>query len=278
MGEPEGMVRLGDNRYFVSSGMYTQSTVSFGNGTIINGTDRSPGAGVAHCLVFDASGKRIADAALSSPGALEYHTGGYDYDGEFIWATIAQYRPNTTAHVLRIDPTTLDAEIVFHVNDHEGGIVHDTETNELALLNWGSRNASTWKLDDSRSSGSKSSCKSPVTAVSTVRNPSFYVDYQDCKFLGHPAVYDHRGVMICSGVATLTNTTTIGGIAIVDIETMTPLDEVPITMVSDLGVPVTQNPFDVDIVDDKLRVYFMPDLHNSTLYVYEAQPNSPFEF
>jgi hypothetical protein len=84
--------------------------------------------------------------------------------------------------------------------------------------------------------------------------------------------------MICSGVATLTKTATIGGIAIVDLETMTPLDEVPITMVSDLGAPVIQNPFEVDIVDGRLRVYFMPDQHNSTLYVYEAQPNSPYEY
>jgi hypothetical protein len=267
------MVRLGDNRYFVSSGMYTQPTVSFGNGTIINGTDRSPGAGTAHCLVFDGNGTRIADAELFSPGSIEYHTGGYDYDGEFIWATIAQFRPNTTAHVLRINPTTLDAELVFRINDHEGGIVHDTKTNELVTLNWGSRNVSTWQLKDS-----KAPCNSSVRRVRAVRNPSYFIDYQDCKFLGHPAAYDHRGVMMCSGVTGLTNTTTIGGIAIVDLETMTPLDEVPITLLSQQGVIVTQNPFDVDVVNDRLRVYFLPDQHNSTLYVYEAQPNSPVEF
>ncbi|KAK9326911.1 hypothetical protein V1520DRAFT_358499 [Lipomyces starkeyi] len=59
---------------------------------------------------------------------------------------------------------------------------------------------------------------------------------------------------------------------------MIPVAEVPITMTSDLGVPVTQNPMDVTIVDGRLRFYFMPDQHNSTLYVYEAEPNSPFEY
>jgi hypothetical protein len=59
---------------------------------------------------------------------------------------------------------------------------------------------------------------------------------------------------------------------------MSPLSEVPLTMVSDLGVQITQNPMDVDIVEGKLRVYFLPDQHNSTLYVYEAQPNSPYEY
>jgi len=59
---------------------------------------------------------------------------------------------------------------------------------------------------------------------------------------------------------------------------MIPLSEVPLTMTSDLGILVTMNPFDVDIVDGRLRVYFLPDQHNSTLYIYEADPNSPYEF
>jgi hypothetical protein len=80
--------------------------------------------------------------------------------------------------------------------------------------------------------------------------------------------------MICSGVTTLTKTSTIGGIAIVDLETL-PLDEVQITMVSEKGAIVTSNPFDVNIVNNRLRV---PDQHNSTLYVYEMQLNSPVEF
>jgi len=271
-GEPEGMVRLGTDRYFVSAGTYSTPTVSYGNNTIINGTDRTDGAGFAHLIVFDSNGTRIADATLTAPGALEYHNGGIDYDGEFIWAAIAQYRPNTTAYFLKIDPRTLEYTTVFHANDHFGGIVHDTQKNEIVTLNWGSRNSSIWKLDPSINS---SSFPAPQKVN---RNPSFYVDYQDCKFLGHPEAYNYRGVMMCSGVTALTNNCTIGGLAIVDEETMIPLDEIPLTMVSDLGTAITQNPMDVDIVDGKLRAYFLPDQHNSTLYVYEAQPQSPYEF
>ena len=87
--------------------------------------------------------------------------------------------------------------------------------------------------------------------------------------------------MICSGVATIgsgNSTFNLGGLAIVDTETMTPLDEVPIAMTSQLGAPITENPMDVSVVDGRLRVYWLPDQHNSTLYVYEAQPASPFEY
>ncbi|KAK9349759.1 hypothetical protein V1523DRAFT_421914 [Lipomyces doorenjongii] len=271
--EPEGIVRIGDDRYFVSAGEYTTPTVKYGNNTIINGTDRTAGSGFAHIMVFDGKGKRIADATLTERGAIEYHNGGIDYDGEFIWATIAQYRPNTTATLMRIDPRTLEPTVILHVADHEGGVVHDTRTDKFVMLNWGSRNATTWN------SGHK---PAPYPSFTTfrdkTRNPSYYVDYQDCKFLGHPKTFNYRGTMICSGVASLSPTVAIGGVALVDMDTMIPVAEVPITMTSDLGVPVTQNPMDVAIVDGRLRFYFMPDQHNSTLYVYEAEPNSPFEY
>jgi hypothetical protein len=59
---------------------------------------------------------------------------------------------------------------------------------------------------------------------------------------------------------------------------MLPLDEVPITSLSDLGIVLTQNPMDVAVVDGKLRFYWIPDQHNSTMYVYEAEPESPYEY
>ncbi|KAH8812754.1 hypothetical protein F5884DRAFT_856049 [Xylogone sp. PMI_703] len=270
--EPEGMVRIGEDRYFVSAGEYTTKTVSYGGGTIINGTDRTPGSGFGHMIVFDGKGKRIADATITARGAIEYHNGGLDYDGKYIWATIAQYRPNTTATIVRIDPRTLEPTPMFHTNDHEGGIVHDTLTGNLVTLNWGSRNGSTWNL---RQKFRKLPANTPPLSVT--RNPSYFVDYQDCKFLGHPRAFDRRGVMLCSGVATIANYN-LGGIAIVDLETLTPLAEVPITMTSDLGVAITENPVEVAVVNGRLRLYWLPDQFNSTLYVYEAEPNSPREY
>ncbi|KAK7425174.1 hypothetical protein QQX98_000089 [Neonectria punicea] len=270
--EPEGMVRLSDDRYVISCGEYTEHTEKYGK--IVNGTDRTAGQGFAHLMVFDGKGERIADASITKEGEGngEYHNGGLDYDGEFIWGTIGQYRPNSTAYVYRTDPTTLEPEQVLHYGDHLGGIVHDTRDNSITALNWGARNATTWDLKRT-----ETGCGAKPKPNNIVRNPSYFVDYQDCKWLGHSKFYNDRSVMLCSGVATIGGYN-LGGIALVDVETMEALAEVPITLESALGVRLTQNPVDASVDDGKLRLYWMPDQHNSTLYIYEAQPNSPFQF
>lgn len=84
--------------------------------------------------------------------------------------------------------------------------------------------------------------------------------------------------MLCSGVATI-STYNLGGIAIVDLDTMLPLMEIPIPMVSAKGVAMTENSCDASVTEDgRLRMYWLSDQHNSTLDMYEAQPNCPFEF
>ncbi|KAH8702096.1 hypothetical protein BGW36DRAFT_394833 [Talaromyces proteolyticus] len=280
-GEPEGMVRVGDSRLFVSSGQWTVPTEKYN--TTINGTDRTTGAGFAHMIIYDLQGQRIANATLTAPGDIEYHGGGIDYDGRYIWITIAQYRPNSTATIARIDPLNLEQTRLFRTHDHNGGIVHDTTTDELVTLNWGARNATTWSLRKYPRRFTPFPGFTPP--VRSVANPSFFVDYQDCKFLGHhsipslvafqnPSSWSRHGlvrpVMLCGGVATISSYN-LGGLALVDLETMLPLWEVPISLTSDLGVSLTQNPVDAQVVDGKLRVWFLPDQRNSTLYIYEAQ-------
>jgi hypothetical protein len=279
-GEPEGMVRVGDDRLFVSSVQWTVPTEKYNE--TINGTDRTPGAGFAHLIIYDLQGQRIANASLTAPGDIEYHGGGVDYDGRYIWITLAQYRPNTTATIARIDPLTLEQTRLFRTKDHNGGIVHDTITNELVTLNWGGRNATTWSLKEHPKDFTPLPGFTPP--IRSVATSGFFVDYQDCKFLGHHAIpslmttqtrlpettSSARPVMLCGGVATL-GEYNLGGLALVDLETMLPLWEVPISLTSDLGVSLTQNPVDAHVVDGKLRVWFLPDQRNSTLYIYEAQ-------
>jgi hypothetical protein len=259
--EPEGIVRLGDDRYFVSAGEWTvpRSTPT----TSADGSTTA-GAGFAHMLVFDGKGKRLADAVVTEAGAAEYHGGGIDYDGTYIWSTLAQYRPDSSATLVRMRPDTLQPEPMLRIADHMGAVVHDLSTGNLLTLNWGGRSASVWNLNY------KPAAPPAFTAPrAVIKNPSHYTDYQDCKFLGHSQRYGFRPVMLCSGITSLYGTT-IGGVALVDMETMVPLYEVPLTMVSDRGVLVTKNPMDVAIVDGRLRLYFLPDEHSSTLYVYEA--------
>lgn len=281
-GEPEGMVRVGDERLFVTSNQYTVPTVKYNK--TINGTDRTAGAGFSHMLIYDLEGRRIANGSLTAAGDIEYHGGGIDYDGRYVWITLSQYRPNSTATIARIDPLNLEVTRLFRHDDHNGGIVHDTISNELVTLNWNGANATTWSLN--RFPNGFTAIPGFTPPIRDVPNPSFYVGYQDCKYLGHHAMPNllrvqagcgllHsdfnlvRPVMLCGGVGTFGNLS-LGGLALVDLQTMLPLWEVPITLTSDLGVTLTENPVDVQVVEGKLRVWFMPDQHNSTLYVYEA--------
>jgi len=283
VGEPEGMARVGDNRYFVSAGKWTVPTEKYPQW--INGTDRTPGAGFAYMLIYDGQGRLIANATLTAPGDIEYHTGGIDYDGRYIWTTLSQYRPNTTATIVQIDPLNLQGTKLFRASDHNGGIVHDTVTNDLVTLNWGGRNATKWSLNGYPRKFKRLPSFTPPR--SSVPDSSFFIDYQDCKFLGHhmlPRVLSahsdavestkrvEQPIMFCGGVATIGSFPSIdlGGIALVNLQTMQPIWEVPITMTSALGSPVTQNAIDIAVVDGKLRIYCLPDQHNSTLYVYEA--------
>ncbi|KAH6845478.1 hypothetical protein B0I37DRAFT_186065 [Chaetomium sp. MPI-CAGE-AT-0009] len=258
--EPEGIARIADGsvddldnvRYFVSAGEWTVPRAA-----------DTHGEGFAHMLVFDGNGRRLADSVITEPGALEYHGGGIEYDGTYIWATLAQYRPDSTATLVRMRPDTLQPEPMLRIADHMGAVVHDLFTGDILTLNWGARSASLWNLNY------KPAIPPAFTAPrAVVKNPSHYTDYQDCKFLGHSQRYGFRPVMLCSGITNLYGTS-IGGVALVDMQSMVPLYEVPLTMVSDHGVLVTKNPMDVAIVGGKLRLFFLPDERNSTLYVYE---------
>lgn len=259
---PEGIVKLGD-RWILSSVQVTEPTVKYPIGQLLDGTDRTPGAGFGHVMSFDAQGKLLADRVLNAPGALEYHPGGLDYDGRALWNTLAQYRPNSTSTFLRIDPLTLAATPLLRAKDHFGGVVNDTADHRLVTLNWGSRAASSWRIP------SRPELDGFAQPLAVVRNPSHFVDYQDCKYLGR--VPEHRNpLMLCGGI-TQYGTFQLGGIALVDARTLSPVWEVPITTLSAAGNVVTRNPIDVDVVDGKLRVYLAPDDNATTVLTYEAE-------
>ncbi|KAK2036046.1 hypothetical protein LZ31DRAFT_589524 [Colletotrichum somersetense] len=306
--EPEGIVRLaapaGDNdadderdeRFWVSAGEYTVPTEKFPGGEWVGGTDRSAGAGFAHMVVFDGTGRRLADWVVSEEGDLEYHNGGLDYDGRHIWATLSQYRPNTTGTVVRVDPAGLTTEVVLRVGDHQGGIVHDVETGTLTTLNWGGRTARRWDLGKMRAGagagddgekqvrlggggveggGGGEEGDSFDEPEREIVNPSYWVDYQDCKSLGRVG---GRSLMLCSGIATPAPGVEVGGLAVVDAEGMVPVWEAPFMERTGGdgsgggggGVLMTKNPMDVALVRGRVRLYFAPEEGRSAVYVYEV--------
>jgi len=176
----------------------------------------------------------------------------------------AEYRPNSRAIVYRVDPATMKATEVFRYGDHIGGLVHNTKGNSLHGVSWGSRRFYTWTLD---ANGRVTNVDTPPEKL-RVANPSGYIDYQDCKYLGGQEA-------ICSGLNMYQMKKdaprfALGGFEIVDLAANRAVFQMPIELWTESGLPMTYNPFWIEPTATGLRAYFMPEDEKSTLYVYEA--------
>lgn len=255
---PQGMVKIGAH-LFVSSVEVTVPTRRFPSP--VNGLDRDAGAGIGHLFQLDLSGNLIADLKLGE-GTI-YHPGGIDYDGRYIWVTVAEYRPNSRSIVYRVDPKTMTAVEILRFADHLGAIVHDTDDGTLHAVSWGARSFYRWTLDaNGRVPGGGRSPEALRTP-----NPSHYVDYQDCKYAGQ-----HR--MLCTGVTEIRQSAEsppfrLGGIELIDLTDHRPLHQVPLLLWS-RGMDMTHNPAWLEPTADGLRGYFMPEDDDSMLYIFEV--------
>ena len=254
---PEGLTRVG-NRFVVSTVEVTEPTTKFPDGER-GGTDRTAGAGRGHLIAFSASGRLLRRARLDDRARI-YHPGGLDYDGRDLWTAVAEYRPNRPSIVYRLNPRTLRPRSSFRVRDHIGGIVHDTANRRVIGLNWGSRTAYHWTLSGRQ--------------IRSRENPSFFVDYQDCKYLG-PARRRAAPLMLCSGISSYSGPDAanldLGGVALVDARSMRPVREIPFRLYTDQRQVATRNALDVGIVNGRLRLYLVADDNASDLLVYEAR-------
>ena len=212
---------------------------------------------------IDAKGALLGDLVLGE-GTM-YHPGGIDYDGTSIWVPVAEYRPNSRSIVYRVDPAAMKSTEMFRYGDHVGGIVHNIEAKSLHGVSWGSRRFYRWTLGgDGRPTNA-----SAKPEDLRVTNPSGYIDYQDCKYLG-------RGEALCSGLNNYRVNAeaarfSLGGFEIVDLANNRPVFQMPIELWTTGGLPMTQNPFWIEATATGLRVYFMPEDEKSIIYVYEAE-------
>ncbi len=243
---PQGMVKVGD-AFFVSS---------------VEVRDRQAGSGVGHLFKMDRGGKLLAHIELGE-GAV-YHPGGMDYDGAHIWVPVAEYRPDSRAIVYRVDPKTMKATEMLRFADHIGAIVHNTDDRTLHGVSWGSRRFYRWTLDGG---GRVTNARTPPERLRTL-NPSHYVDYQDCKYVG-------RRRMLCSGVTEIRQKPgappfRLGGIDLVDLGDGRPVHQVPVLLWTAGGLDMTHNPAWIETTATGLRAYFMPEDDTSTLYEFEV--------
>jgi hypothetical protein len=258
----QGMTRVGD-AFFVSSVEITTPTERYPEPR--DGYDRSVGEGVGHLFKFDANGT-LLDSITLGDGDM-YHPGGIDYDGEFIWVPVAEYRPNSASVIYRVDPETLEATEVFRFPDHIGGIVRNPDRNTLHGVSWGSRLLYMWQLDDAMN---VTNADEEPESLRTL-NKQHYVDYQDCQYVGDE-------LMLCSGLAGYrmdadSPSFPLGGLELVDLSTDMPVHQVPVVLFTEgeNRRVMTQNPFFVETTETGLRVYFMPEDDESHLFVYDIQ-------
>ena len=256
---PQGMVKIGDTM-FVSSVEVTVPTRRFAQPE--GGYDRDTGEGVGHLFKFTMQGQLVARVKLGE--GTVYHPGGIDYDGKNIWVPVAEYRPNSRSIVYRVDPATMKPAEVFRFPDHIGGVVRNTDDNTLHGVSWGSRRFYRWTLG---ADGRVTNADAPPATLRTL-NPSHYVDYQDCKYVGGRR-------MLCTGVTEIRRSPDappfrLGGIDLVSLDDGRPLHQVPLLLWTPGGVDMTHNPVWFETTATGLRGYFMPEDDKSTLYVYEV--------
>ena len=234
---PQGFARVGD-RLFLSSVEIVEAPVRYP--APVDGYDRTPGRGRGHLFVLDLNGNLQRDIVLGE-GDM-YHPGGIDADGRSLWVPVAEYRPNSRAIVYRIDLKTLAVAPAFRVDDHVGGVVADPATHRLYGVSWGSRIFYAWTRDGRQ--------------LRRQPNPSHFIDYQDC-------AYTAVRMMLCTGIAEYRTPAgtpfELGGIALLDLRSLSIRHEVPFQQYSSAGHVATRNPVHLEVSGRWLRVWAAPD-------------------
>ena len=246
------------NRLFLSAVQIVEPTKKYP--TPVNGYDRTPGKGIGHLFVTDRAGNLQKDLTFADGDV--YHPGGIDFDGQNIWLPVAQYRPNSSAAIYRVDAQTLSVTKEFTFGDHIGGIVFDRQTKHLIGNNWGSRRFYEWSTDGKQ--------------ITSWDNRSYLIDYQDCQY-----VVERK--MLCGGVTNLPQTPTaggssatyeLGGMALTDLRTHEVSRELPLQLWSTAGHVITRNPFKMAANGDEVTFWAAPDNgdegNGTELFMYQT--------
>jgi hypothetical protein len=252
---PQGMVKVNDH-FFLSSVETIESPAPISDSKATY--DRTPGIGQGHLFKFTANGQ-LVDHIILGEGA-QYHPGGIDFDGQSLWVSVAQYRPDSKSIVYRVDPDTMTSTEVLRFDDHLGAIVRDTDTGSLHGVSWGSRKLYSWQ---------QHAAGDGFSEATMTLNPSHYIDYQDCQYV-------LISKMLCSGLSSYRGGSgtvfKLGGIDLIDLISMGPIFQLPVTITTASGALLTQNPFFAELTGSgPLIFYFLPDDNHSVLYQYSVR-------
>jgi len=248
---PQGMTRIGDVFFMTSVETIVRPEPSAEDSNY----DRTPGEGIGHLFKFDLDGKLLASVELGE-GTM-YHPGGIDYDGEYVWVSVAEYRPDSHAIIYRIDPDSLEIEEIIRFDDHLGAVARNAATGDLIGVSWGSRRLYRWP----EQAGSYDSARFDV-----VDKQGSDVDYQDCQIVA-------AQFMACSGIGSRqidnTHLLTLGGIELVNLDELSVSHKIRVTGTAPGHEFLTRNPFWFQYTDnDRGTFFFVPEDERATLYQY----------
>ncbi len=234
---PQGLVYVGDRAFLSSVEILEEPR------RVPPVSNRTAGRGRGHLFVIDGDGKLVRDVPVGEGDT--YHPGGMDFDGSRIWVPLAEYRAASNTIVLTVDPVDFAVSEMFRVKDHVSWVVSDAANEVVYGANWGSRRFFTWGLSGE--------------LLDEWANPSDFVDYQDCQYLG-------PGRVICGGVSALPcpdgdtdGRYELGGIAVVNLLNRQIVHETAVALFSSAGHVVTFNPFTVTADAHNLFLHVAPD-------------------
>ena len=251
---PQGMLKVGDTFYITTVKVDRRPRYSR-QGKQVSVMDE--GAGKGYLMQFDADGNLLKRIELCE-GAI-FHPGGMDFDGRYIWVPITKYYPYSRSLIVRVEARTHQVEKVCYVDDSIGAIIHDSDNNILVGANWDADEFLTWQLDG------KLRVKDAELPAAERRhaNTAKHLAIQDSKYIGD-------GKMVGFGLKSSAKGR-IGGFDVIDTRTFEKLRSADIELRTPRKAIVSGNPSTIEIVGDKMRLYFAPEDNKTTLYIYQTQ-------
>ncbi len=220
---PQGLVRL-NNAWWMST-VDTETSRGF-------------------VLQFDDDGRLLRSIDVTD--GPRFHPGGIDVDGESIVVPVAEYRPDSTSVVRRIDAATGVVESLFAHDDHLGFVT--TSPAGYFAGTWGSR-----MLVQFDHAGK---------LVGSTDNDMRDVDFQDAQRLDDTYV-------LCSGLQEQGGVSEYGGLAIYALDDLNEVRRVRIANLMPSGRSITCNPVWAQAAEGKLSLFVVPDDHQSGLIEFQ---------
>jgi hypothetical protein len=231
---PQGLLRLGDDRYFLSSVRFTRSDTGSPDLSI---------EGQGFLIELERDGHVVRQRRRLTLGAgLVYHPGGLATDGTNVYVPVSEYRPDSQCYIYKVDAETL--EVVgepVRFPDHVGALSIDAQRKRIFGMSWGARKIYVWNFD--------------WQLLYMNYNPVQNVDYQDIDFVG-------GNVLACSGFSNFElggEKIDVGGIDLIDATTWLPVHRIMVTTRTHTGRLLCHNAFTHRLVYPDLLMAFVPD-------------------